>query len=606
MAIDAAPSAHARPRGAALGSDVLLALAAALFLLLLHAASGFPTLDALNGDNDSLLRLVQIRDLIGGQGWFDLHQYRMGPDGGFVMHWSRLVDAPIAAIMLAGAAVTGSMATGESVTLIVWPAALMATAIFLLIRIGKTVGNDWAILPRFIIGAAALHFIGIFAPGNIDHHNVQLVLTLAVLAALSAPESGLRQGCAAGICAVLSLAVGMETLPYVAVAGLCVATRLLIGGRAHAALAAGFGAAFAAAAAIAFVATVPASAWLSAECDAYSIPQFAVAAIAGAGLAAVASLEPLRRHFATRLLALAAVGAAATATVLLLFPQCLAAPYAMLDPRLKTFFLSAVTEAQPIWSIVRHNPAMAVSYYATPVLGVVLLIWKIRRGRPTDAAIIVLAFLVAAIAVSIWQVRGSMFAIPLATIPLAAWVGERRARVGAGGSTATLKMALSWIVSLNVVWSASANAVTGAVGAPPSTGGATSSGACNHAADFAGLAALPATTVLAISNIGSPILNLTHHRVLAGPYHRNVAGDVLALQAFMGSEAEAAAIVEKNGVGLIVLCRGNDETATLTRWAPAGFLAALVHGAVPAWLERIPSTRSSAEPLEIYRIAGQS
>ena len=263
MAIDAAPSAHGRSRGAALGGDVLLALAAALFFLLFHAASGFPTLDALSGDNDSLLRLVQIRDLIAGQGWFDLHQYRMGPEGGFVMHWSRLVDAPIAAIMLAGAAVTGSMATGETVALIAWPAALMATAIFLLVRIGKTVGDDWAILPRFIIGAAALHFIGIFAPGNIDHHNVQLVLSLAVLAALSAPESGFRQGCAAGICAVLSLAVGMETLPYVAVAGLCVAARLLIGGRAHAALAAGFGAAFAAAAAIAFVATVPASAWLS-------------------------------------------------------------------------------------------------------------------------------------------------------------------------------------------------------------------------------------------------------------------------------------------------------------------------------------------------------
>ena len=49
------------------------------------------------GDNDSLLRLVEIRDLLGGQGWFDLHQYRMGPPGGFVMHWSRLVDAPIAA-----------------------------------------------------------------------------------------------------------------------------------------------------------------------------------------------------------------------------------------------------------------------------------------------------------------------------------------------------------------------------------------------------------------------------------------------------------------------------------------------------------------------------
>ena len=137
-------------------------------------------------------------------------------------------------------------------------------------------------------------------------------------------------------------------------------------------------------------------------------------------------------------------------------------------------------------------------------------------------------------------------------------------------------MALAWIVSLNVAWSASPTPVAGAVGAPLSTGGATSCRrrATTHA-DFAALAALPATTVLAISNLGSPILNLTHHRVLAGPYHRNVAGDVLALQAFMGSEAEAAAIVEKNGVGLVVLCRGNDETASLTRWAPAGFLAAL-------------------------------
>ena len=39
-------------------------------------------------------------------------------------------------------------------------------------------------LPRIVIGAAALHFIGIFAPGEIDHHNVQLVLTLAAIAVL--------------------------------------------------------------------------------------------------------------------------------------------------------------------------------------------------------------------------------------------------------------------------------------------------------------------------------------------------------------------------------------------------------------------------------------
>ena len=100
---------------------------------------------------------------------------------------------------------------------------------------------------------------------------------------------------------MLSLAVGMETLPYVAVAGLYVAARLLLDGLGQAALATGFGTAFAATAAVAFVATVPTSAWLSAACDAYSIPQFAIAAIAGTGLAIVAGFEPLHRRFATRL-----------------------------------------------------------------------------------------------------------------------------------------------------------------------------------------------------------------------------------------------------------------------------------------------------------------
>ena len=60
-------------------NEAVLGLAGALLALCLHAAGGFPTLNAATSDNDSLLRLVEIRDLIAGQGWFDLHQYRMGP-----------------------------------------------------------------------------------------------------------------------------------------------------------------------------------------------------------------------------------------------------------------------------------------------------------------------------------------------------------------------------------------------------------------------------------------------------------------------------------------------------------------------------------------------
>src|SRR5690606_35253478 len=69
-------------------ADLGLALAVVLLMLGYHAAGGFPSLADPGGDNDSLLRLVQVRDLLAGQGWYDPMQYRMGPDGGFAMHWS--------------------------------------------------------------------------------------------------------------------------------------------------------------------------------------------------------------------------------------------------------------------------------------------------------------------------------------------------------------------------------------------------------------------------------------------------------------------------------------------------------------------------------------
>jgi hypothetical protein len=246
---------------------------------------------------------------------------------------------------------------------------------------------------------------------------------------------------------------------------------------------------------------------------------------------------------------------------------------------------------------------MAASYYVTPLIGLALFVVQLGRGRVSRPALLVASFLAAAVAVSAWQVRGSMFAIPLATVPLAAWVGSWRRRAADGQSSATLKMALAWLVSLNVAWSASANALAAALGGPLSPGAVRSSAGCDSSSDLAALAALPATTVLAISNLGAPILAHTHHRVLAGPYHRNVAGNLLALQAFMGSDAQAAAIAAGNEVGLVVLCHGNDETSALSEWAPSGFIASLSGATVPRWLERLPL--GAGETLEIYRILKQ-
>lgn len=583
--------------------DAALAVMGALVVLVVQAWSGFPTMVASQGDNDSLLRLVEVRDLIAGQGWFDLHQYRMGPEGGFIMHWSRLVDAPIAAIVLVAGAVTGSQATGETAAMLAWPLALYGLALFLLLRIARRLAGEAVMLPALVIGGISLYFTGIFLPGGLDHHNIQLVLTLAMVLALVKAGPGSHAGFLAGLLCVLMLAIGMETAPFVAVAGVVVAVWFLIDGAKARGLAAGFGIAFAALSAVVFAATVSPADWATVRCDSFSVTHLGLGALAGCGLAAIALTPALGGTSRMRAVSLVALGALTAAAAVLFFPQCLADPYAALDPDLKRYWLNAITEAQPLWQVLANEPRTAIGHYVTPLIALIVVAWQLRRNGLSRKEMIVAAFLAAAVLVSIWQIRGSRFSIPLASLPLAAWVAGFRPNALAKQSTAaTLKLVGAWLASLNVVWIAIAVALALPFeAAEPKEDAATASvRRCERSADFATLAALPPATVLAISNLGAPILANTPHRALAGPYHRNIDGNLATLRAFMGSRKEAADIIREHRVGLVALCRGNDESDALVGWAPSGFLAELIHNDAPAWLEVLPET--AGQPLEIYRV----
>ena len=304
----------------------------------------------------------------------------------------------------------------------------MAAALTFLLRIVRSVYDEWATMPAFIICTAALHFSGVFAPGDIDHHNVQLTLCLAAITALIVGR-GYIAGIAAGAACALMLAVGMETLPYVAVAGMTAAATYLLGDRPEAAKAAGLGMGLAAGGLATFVATVPASSWLTPYCDAYSIPQFSVAATSGIGLAVAAVSPVLGRSFGARLAALLALGIAVAALAVTAFPQCLADPYAGLDPKLQQFWLNQVTEAQPFWRVLSSDWVKAAGSYVTPILALIVLGLRLRR-HSNAAGWTLMAFLTAAFVVSLWQVRGATFSLPLAAIALAGWVGDWRQPYG--------------------------------------------------------------------------------------------------------------------------------------------------------------------------------
>ncbi|MDX8443712.1 GtrA family protein [Mesorhizobium australafricanum] len=581
-------------------SDLMLALLAALLAFALDAWTGFGPLTDAGGDNDNLLRLVEVRDLLAGQGWFDLHQYRMGLEGGFVMHWSRLVDAPIAAIVLAASVLTGSRPLAEDVAQVLWPALLFWSTLFFTARAARSFGGGGAVLPAILIGGAGYHVMGIYAPGALDHHNAQLMLTMASLALLIEAPARRWAALLSGFCAALTLAVGVETVPYVAAIGVCVSLLFVADAGGERAIARDFGLGFAGVAALVFVTTVPPSAWGVAQCDAFSAAQFLVAAVAGIGLAAIASIEPAARGWQRRLASLAALGAVLGVVVAALFPHCLAAPYANLDPRLKELWLDHIDEAQSLFTLLVRNPARVAARYGTPLVAIILMTLRFRRGGWRRQDSLVAALLVVAFVVGAWQVRGTTFSIAFAVIPLSAWIAKWRARAETSSSLGVaLRLAAVWLVSINPVWTGVAAAASVAFDKGTAVADGAMDKTCQKKASFAPLGGMTGTTVLTISNLGAPVLAYSGHRVFAGPYHRNVAGNLLALDAFLGSADDARAIVEAHRVGLVAVCPGNVETLTLTRKAPQGFLAGLLSGSVPDWLELVSEKGS---PIELYRV----
>jgi len=583
-------------------SDLMLALLAMLVALAVNAGTGFRELTDAGGDNDNLLRLVEVRDLLGGQGWFDLHQYRMGLEGGFVMHWSRLVDTPIAAIILVVQALTGSTALAEDVAQIAWPSLLFLLTVFFTTRAARNVAGESAVLPSVVVGAAAYHFIGIYSTGALDHHNVQLMLTMASLCLLL--EAPVRRTAAlfSGLCAALTLAVGMETVPYVATIGVSVALLFAVDRPGESRIARDFGLGFAGVSALVFIATIPLSAWGQAQCDAFSIVQFVVAAFAGSGLAVITSIDAAGRSWQRRLVSLALLAAIIAAVVVSLFPQCLAAPYANLDPRLKELWLDHIDEAQSLFTLLAHAPARVAARYATPLVAIVLIAISFSRGNWRRQESLVAALLVVAFVVSAWQVRGSTFSIGFAVIPLSAWIAKWRQRAEVSPSRGVvLRMAAAWLVSVNAVWTGAAAATSVALESKNTVAADSETDKlCYRMATFAPLGHMPDTTVLAISNLGAPILAYSGHRVFAGPYHRNIAGNLLALDAFLGPADNARKIVADHHVGLVALCRGSTESELLTEKAPQGFLAGLMRGSVPDWLEPVAETKGT--PIELYRV----
>jgi len=578
-------------RSAALLRPVVLAWLAVAILLL--AMSVEPIRQAHFPDGDDVLRLVQVRDLMAGQPWFDLHQYRIDPPGGVLMHWSRLVDLPLVLVIAALHPLLGAQA--ETAALICVPLFTLFAAQFLAARLSvRLFGPDHAWAAAIVLGLM-VPVITQMRPLRIDHHGWQIVAVLAALNALVARDQR-RAGWLAGSALAAGLSISLELLPLTVLFAGVFAFRWLSNPVERLALVAMLQSLAAVSAAL-FLAT-RGLADLASHCDAVSPPYLAVFALA-AGLASALALVRTRRPLFVAAW-LAAIGLACLGVFLAMAPECTSGPFARLDPVVRQFWYVNVAEGMPIWG---HPLAKLAQMLVPPLAGLyaALRLWRTSGQRVWLEYSLLLA---GCIAISIAVARFSGVACAVASVPLAwqlrDWLirsRKLRAPVHLAAALAAFVLLMPGFVIVGIE-SAAARMIPGsqatAADAPPAP-------PCTARSSITALAPLPPATVLAPLDIGPAILLDTRHSVVGTAHHRGSAGMRDLITAFIGSPDAARAIARRHGAAYVLTCAGLTEAQNYAAAAPDGLMGRLLANRPPRWLQPV-ALPASAGGLRLWRV----
>lgn len=563
--------------------------------------------DYVGVDPDDTMRLVEVRDLLGGQGWFDLDQYRLGPEGGTLMHWSRLIDLPIATLIKFFGLFLGPQGA-EAAALIAWPLLLILPLFAATALASYRLGGKSAMAIALILALAFLAAIVRFRPGAIDHHNVQLVLVVFITAMLIDPLGRASNFAAAAVAGALALAIGAETTPLVAVAAVAVALLWALRGEAYRRAAIGFGATFALVTGAVFLATTPARLWGNVTCDTLSVGYLALAAAGGLLLAGSAALLT-SKGTAVRLGALSATGAVVLAIAVLVAPQCLRSPLSDLDPLLQTYWISSIREAQSIVAELALSPQGIGAFYAVGIIATMVSLMRISRGEQVLPHALLLGLIAVSWLVSAVQVRGMLFANYLAFIPLSALVADLRALYLARRNDvrAAAAFALSALLSVPSVWSMvgvlafdPVNALAGVSSKPAAANVNATARSCVTANSVATFARMPPGLVLASFDEAPALLRFTPHSVIGANYHRNQRGMIASIRIGMDRPGGALTRIEAEKIRYILVCDGDPLAARIAADYPEGLFAVLSRNDVPGYLEEIAGTKAAG--IRIYEV----
>lgn len=550
-------------------------------------------------DPDDQLRMVQLRDFLAGQSWFDVTQYRMNAPDGAPMHWSRVVELPLAAFVLLFEPVFGR-SVAEMIAGTVVPLSLFWGVIYFLSQIASRLGSSRSGLIAALLAIFTPALLMQLRPMRIDHHGWQIFFAVLALSTMFWAEKK-KAGITLGVALACWLHISLEGLPLTA------AFFVLLGWRWIAEKAQGQRlvwtvASFAGFTFILFGLTQADPFSAAAYCDTISPPHLAAILLASAVMLPAIAMNPSQRRL--RLLAVVAAGTLSGLAFASIAPSCLSGAFGELDPLVRDYWYVSINEGLPIW---HQEFQLALVFLATPLCGVAAALALLskpadRHNRDLQTAAFFMAY---AVILSFLVMRtvavASAFAIPLIAVWLAnlfaAYRSEKIAARRIGYVVLMLFLLLPGVAAdsmSRLVAKDGNNPATEADGEPASV-----SQKCESVASVATLKKLPAGYFIAPLDISPAILLTTSHKVLASSHHRNKAGMHDQIAFFISNPAQAEQIARSRGLTYVAACLGEGEMKLYARKNPKGLWGQIAKGNVPDWLQPLPDM---GEGIKVWRV----
>ena len=552
---------------------------------------------------DDYMRMVQIHRFMDGGGWFDFHEYRLNPPAGVELHWTRLPDLPIAALISMLEPWLGrTMASAAAVT--IWPASLLFAMLIAVARLSsRLVGpRDAPIALLFTVPSASL--IAQFTFGRIDHHQWQLLVAtigLGLLLMLAERPSSIARAVVAAAVFAVGLWIGTEVIPWLALFSAALVLLWAFRGGAYARAGAIFGATLFALSLLTLLVSRAPGSRSTIVCDSFSIAYVAIAA--GVMVFWMVLLLISRRELRPVVRLIGASAAALPVTVLLAtgLSECFADPYRDFDPGLTALWLPSISEAK---SAAGYGIG-AVKFFYLPFLAMVIAVGGYSRADTSirTAWLILSAFLVVGTVLSLWQLR--FLGYPHAfSIPYFTWFAARLwaragewthslARIGTVFLSLVAMGPLPGIILAQLLVNATSPddetvAVGNTVAGVDNELQAEEQPNCRLDPVVETLAGYREPRLIAsYINPGAQLLYRTRHSVLAASYHRNSEGNS-AMYRVLSSRDDGFVrrLFSEREVDLVLVCPHAPEMQYY-RDDPESFAVRLSDGAAPDWLQPV-------------------